>query len=215
MNTTLGGDKKDRVLLKSNGATTYFITDIANHYNKLSRGAQKMIKVWSADQAGQIRRLRFALSHFCDPDKQLSIVLYQMVRLFRSREEVKFSKRKGQTLTIPNLLELFDVDAVRWLILSQSISASIVINIDKEKKQNSKNTVSYIQYYSRACRIIKNVERSTKIHECKNFNLLTGRCERRMIVQMLSLEKLWHKINYSGIHLICAFLNSMAPLFNS
>lgn len=215
--STQGGDDKDRVLLKSNGATTYFLTDIANHYNKLQRGVQKMINVWGADQTGQIKKLRFAIGHFCDEQNQLVVLLYQMVRLIKDGKEVRFSKRKGQTLTIPDLLNFFDPDSIRWLILSQSMSSPIFIDINTQKQQIQKNTVYYVQYaYARVCQIIKKVEKKFQFNECKNFNLLTDIRERNMIIQMLSFETLLHKINHNyEIHLLCNFLNSFAHTLNS
>lgn len=218
LKTTLSGDEKDRVLIKSNGTPTYFLTDIANHYNKLQRGTYKMIDLWGSDHAGHIPKMKFALERFCNADEQFSVVQIQMLKLLKNGEEVKFSKRSGETLTIPMLLKMLNADSCRWFMLAQTTNTPILIDTKVTAETSSKNPIFYVQYaYARACQIIKKVEKTKKtIRECLDFDLLTDYREHAMMVQMLSFETLLHKINYSyEIHRLCTFLLNFAHLFHS
>lgn len=114
MRTTDGGeDDKDRVLVKSDGSRTYFITDIANQYNKRLRGFDYFLHVWGSDHEGHVRRMKSAMPIIGARASQMRVILIQMVKLFKGGQELKLSKRAGMAITIPDMLSMMSVDNSR------------------------------------------------------------------------------------------------------
>ena len=113
------GDDKDRVLLKENGEYTYFMSDVAYHYNKMQRGFEHLIDLWGADHHGYIKRCEAMLAAWGYPGA-LEVVLGQLVNLFRDGEAVRMSKRTGEMVTFAELIDEVGVDATRFLMLSRS-----------------------------------------------------------------------------------------------
>lgn len=139
------GDDKDRVLVKSDGEYTYLLPDIAYHRDKFARGWELLIDVWGADHHGYVPRMRAAvecLGH--DPD-DLEVVITQLVRLERSGEEVKISKRSGDLVTLEELIDEVGPDAVRLTYLLQSVDSPQTVDLDLVVAQSNENPVFYVQ----------------------------------------------------------------------
>ena len=149
------GDDKDRVLLKENGEYTYFMSDVAYHYNKMQRGFDHLIDLWGADHHGYIRRCEAMLAAWGYPGA-LEVVLGQLVNLFRDGEAVRMSKRTGEMVTFAELIDEVGVDATRFLMLSRSSDQPIDFDIEVAKKKDNSNTVYYVQYaHARICSVLR------------------------------------------------------------
>lgn len=148
-------DEKDRVLIKANGEYTYFMSDVAYHYNKLERGFDHLINIWGADHHGYIARCTAMLAAWGRPGA-LEIMLGQLVNLFRDGEAVRMSKRTGEMITFEELIDEVGVDATRYLMLSRSSDQPIDFDIEVAKKKDSSNPVYYVQYaHARICSILR------------------------------------------------------------
>ena len=154
--TSLFGDDKDRVIRKGDGQFTYFAADIAYHLQKFRKGYFKAINIWGADHHGYIPRVKAALSsHGVSPD-WLSVVLIQLVKLWKGGEEVRMSKRAGNFVTLQELMEDVGVDAVRFVFLMKSHESPLDFDMDLVKKKDSDNPVYYVQYaHARICSIFR------------------------------------------------------------
>ncbi|MDR0992933.1 MAG: arginine--tRNA ligase [Ruminococcus sp.] len=160
LKTTEFGDEKDRVLVRANGVPTYFVPDIAYHYDKLvNRGFDKAIDVFGADHHGYIPRLKGALKALgIDPDR-LDIVIMQMVMLVRGGETVKLSKRSGKAITLETLLDDIPIDAARFFFNLREPNSHFEMDLDLAVEESSKNPVYYAEYaHARICSIIRNLE---------------------------------------------------------
>lgn len=153
------GDDKDRVLKKSDGQFTYFASDISYHLDKHGRGFSKAIDIWGADHHGYIPRMQSAMKANAIDENWLSVILIQLVKLFKEGNEVKMSKRAGQYVTLRELLDEVGVDAARFIFLTKAHDSQLDFDIDLVKKHDSDNPVYYVQYaHARVCSIFKKAE---------------------------------------------------------
>lgn len=155
--STAFGDEKDRVMMKSDGEYTYFMSDVAYHYDKLARGFDHLINIWGADHHGYVKRCEAMLEAWGRPGA-LEIVLGQLVNLYRDGEAVRMSKRTGEMITFAELIDEVGVDSTRYLMLSRSNDQPIDFDIEAAKKTDSSNPVYYIQYaHARISSILRKV----------------------------------------------------------
>lgn len=174
------GDDKDRVLVKANGDLTYFMSDVAYHYDKMQRGYDHLIDIWGADHHGYIQRCKAMMAAWGYPDA-LEVVLGQLVNLLRDGEPVRMSKRTGEMVTFQELIDEVGVDATRYLMLSKSADQAIDFDIEVAKKQDSSNPVYYVQYaHARICSILR------KAGEARAMNVESAGIEE--IVAELGLD---------------------------
>ena len=174
------GDDKDRVLVKANGDLTYFMSDVAYHYDKMQRGYDHLIDIWGADHHGYIQRCKAMMAAWGYPDA-LEVVLGQLVNLLRDGEPVRMSKRTGEMVTFQELIDEVGVDATRYLMLSKSADQAIDFDIEVAKKQDSSNPVYYVQYaHARICSILR------KAGEARGMNVESAGIEK--IVAELGLD---------------------------
>jgi len=145
LRTTDLGDDKDRVLKKSDGTFTYLVPDIAYHRDKHERGFVRAIDVWGADHHGYIPRMRAALQALSYPDDFFHVEIVQLVRVMRGGEEVRFSKRSGDFVSLRDLFEETGVDAARYFFLMKRGDSQFVFDIDLAKSQTDENPVFYVQ----------------------------------------------------------------------
>jgi len=145
LRTTALGDDKDRVLKKSDGTFTYLVPDIAYHRDKHERGFVKAIDVWGADHHGYIPRMRAALQALRYPDDFFHVEIVQLVRVMRGGEEVRFSKRSGEFVSLRDLFEETGVDAARYFFLMKRGDSQFVFDVDLAKSQTEENPVFYVQ----------------------------------------------------------------------
>ena len=153
--STAFGDEKDRVLIKENGEFTYFLSDVAYHYNKIQRGFTHLIDIWGADHHGYVKRCQAMLAAW-GYEGALEVVLGQLVNLFRDGNAVRMSKRTGEMVTFEELIDEVGVDATRYLMLSRSSDQPIDFDIEVAKKKDATHPVYYVQYaHARICSILR------------------------------------------------------------
>ena len=154
------GDDQDRVLVRANGVPTYFVPDIAYHYNKLvTRNFDIAIDILGADHHGYIPRMKAALTALGVDPARLDVVIMQMVRLVRNGETVKLSKRSGKAITLATLLDEIPMDAARFFFNLRDPDTHLEFDLDLAIEESSKNPVFYVQYaHARICRIIEKMK---------------------------------------------------------
>jgi arginyl-tRNA synthetase len=153
------GDDKDRVIKKQDGQYTYFASDISYHLDKYRRGFSRALNLWGADHHGYINRVKSALiANGIDKD-WLSVLLIQLVKLWKEGQEIRMSKRAGQYVTMKDLLEEVDIDAARFVFLTKTHDSALDFDIDMVKKHDNDNPVYYVQYaHARICSIFRKAE---------------------------------------------------------
>ncbi len=150
------GDEKDRVLVRSDGRTTYFAADVAYHRDKYERSFDRMIDIWGADHHGYAPRLSAALRGLGLPPGRLEILLVQFVTLVRDGKAVQMSTRSGEFTTLREVLDEVGVDAARFFYLLRSFHSHLDFDLTLAKTQSSENPVYYIQYvHARICSIFR------------------------------------------------------------
>lgn len=154
------GDDQDRVLVRANGIPTYFVPDIAYHYNKLvTRGFDKAIDILGADHHGYIARMKAALTALGVDESKLDIVIMQMVMLVRNGETVKLSKRSGKAITLSTLLDEVPIDAARFFFNLRDPNTHLEFDLELAIEESSNNPVFYVQYaHARICSILRRME---------------------------------------------------------
>ena len=140
------GDEKDRVLVRENGQTTYFASDIAYHMDKLERGFARVIDVWGADHHGYVPRVKAALSALGDAPERLDVLLVQFAILYRSGEKVQMSTRSGEFVTLRQLRREVGRDAARFFYVMRRCEQHMDFDLDLAKSQSNDNPVYYCQY---------------------------------------------------------------------
>ncbi|MGA7326824.1 MAG: arginine--tRNA ligase [Rhodomicrobium sp.] len=149
------GDDTDRPLLKSDGSYTYFAPDIAYHRNKLRRGFRHMIIVLGADHGGYVKRLSAAVKALSGGEADVDVKLCQIVRLLKSGQPYKMSKRAGSFVTARDLVDEVGAGPVRFIMLFRKNDAQLDFDLDKVVEQSNDNPVFYVQYaHARACSVI-------------------------------------------------------------
>ncbi|MEE8429481.1 MAG: arginine--tRNA ligase [Gammaproteobacteria bacterium] len=149
------GDEKDRVVVRENGATTYFASDIAYHMNKLERGYDRVIDVWGADHHGYVPRVKAALAAIGDDPGKLDVLLVQFAILFRGGKKVPMSTRAGEFVTLRELRREVGNDAARFFYVLRKCEQHLDFDLDLAKSQSNDNPVYYIQYaHARVCSVL-------------------------------------------------------------
>jgi arginyl-tRNA synthetase len=156
LRTTSFGDDKDRPLVRSNGAPTYFGADAAYYRDKRRRGFDRLIFLWGADHHGYVPRMRAIVRAFGDPDDTAEFHISQLVRLVRGGQPAKMSKRAGDFATVDDLLDEVGKDAFRYTMLRFSVDAPIEFDVEAVTRQSLDNPVYYVQYaHARIASVIR------------------------------------------------------------
>lgn len=153
------GDEKDRVLIRSNGEPTYFAADCAYLLDKFGRGYDRLVYVWGADHHGTVKRLQGAAQALGFDVDRTEFILYQLVHLRRGDEPVRMSRRRGEIITLDELLDEVGPDAARYTLLTRSTDTAIDFDIELVKSQSLENPVFYVQYaHARIASVIRYAE---------------------------------------------------------
>ncbi len=166
------GDDKDRALQKSDKTWTYFAGDVAYHNNKLSRKFHKLINILGSDHAGYIKRLNAVVEALSGNKNKLNCKVSQLVKLIKDGKPFKMSKRKGDYITVEDLISEVGKDATRFIMLSRSSDVELDFDFAKVKEKSKENPLYYVQYcYARICSVFRhvNIDIDDSIH-IKNFN---------------------------------------------
>ncbi|MBQ1614626.1 MAG: arginine--tRNA ligase [Selenomonas sp.] len=183
LKSTAYGDDKDRVVIRDNGVPTYLAADIAYHHNKYERGFDRLINIWGADHHGYVCRVKAAMDALGHDSEKLTVLLLQMVALYRGGELVKMSKRTGQSVTLNELMEEVGTDAARYFFLMRSLDSQLDFDLDLAKKKSNDNPVYYIQYaHARICSIFRQAEENKlAVGAQPELSLLTDESELDLI----------------------------------
>jgi arginyl-tRNA synthetase len=140
------GDEKDRVVVKANGETTYFASDIAYHQDKYDRGFERVVDVWGADHHGYIPRMKAAIEACGQRRDQFDVILVQLVNLLRAGEPVAMSTRAGEFVTLKDVIDEVGRDAARFIFLTRHYESTLDFDLDVAKQKTNDNPVYYVQY---------------------------------------------------------------------
>ncbi len=140
------GDEKDRVVVRSNGQTTYFASDIAYHQNKFDRGFHRVIDVWGADHHGYIPRINATIEAAGNKSDNFDVILIQLVALLRDGKPIAMTTRGGIFETLKDVIDEVGSDAARFIFLSRSYESHLDFDLELAKKKTNDNPVYYVQY---------------------------------------------------------------------
>ena len=162
--STAFGDDKDRVLIKNDNTYTYIASDIAYHKDKYQRGFNWLINLWGPDHHGYIGRLKAAIQSLGKDLDSLSIIIVQLATIFKNGKPLPMSTRKGQYITLREILDEVGSDASHFFFLMRRTSAHLDFDLELAKKQTSDNPVYYVQYaHARICSIMRNAQFKPKV----------------------------------------------------
>jgi len=156
--TTAFGDEKDRVVVRQNGAPTYFAADISYHRNKFLRGFETVIDIWGADHHGYIPRMSAAVQALGHEKEALKVILVQLVNLLRDGKPAAMSTRSGEFVTLREVVDEVGRDAARYNFLMRRSDSHLDFDLELAKRQSNENPVYYVQYaHARICSILRMV----------------------------------------------------------
>jgi arginyl-tRNA synthetase len=191
-NSSLLGDDRDNVVVRSTGDPTYFASDIAYHYNKfLKRNFEHVIDIWGADHQGHVPRMKAAVSALGIDRDALTVLISQLVTLKRGNEVVRASKRTGDFITLRELVDEVGEDACRYFFLARAPSTQMEFDLELAKKESSENPVYYVQYGHARIVSILNLARSQGLDWSQgDVGLLTDPNELNLIRVTLRFPEL-------------------------
>ena len=185
LRTTDFGDDKDRVMIKSDGSFAYFASDSAYYVSKKERGFNLCIYMLGADHHGYVGRIKaLAACAGDDQDKDVEILIGQMVKIIENGEELKLSKRAGTIITLEELVEKVGKDAARYTLIRYPTDTPMVMDVDLLRKNTNDNPVYYVQYaHARICAVLRNAKELGISYGVDNFKpeLLVHERERELI----------------------------------
>jgi len=153
------GDEKDRVVVRDNGQSTYFASDIAYHLHKLERGFDKIIDIWGADHHGYVPRVRASLQAMGADVSKLEVLLVQFAVLYRGKEKVQMSTRSGEFVTLRQLRNEVGLDAARFFYVMRRSESHMDFDLQLATSQSSDNPVYYVQYaHARICSVLRQLD---------------------------------------------------------
>jgi len=153
------GDEKDRVVVRDNGRTTYFASDIAYHLNKRRRGFDRLVNVWGADHHGYVPRVEAGMTAMGEDKSCMHVELVQFVALYRGGEKAQMSTRSGEFVTLRQLRNEVGNDAARLFFVMRSNEQHLDFDLDLAKSESSDNPVYYLQYaHARVCSVMRQLE---------------------------------------------------------
>lgn len=190
--STLLGDDRDKVLVRSNGIPTYFASDVAYHYNKFfEREFDRVINIWGADHQGHALFMKALVAALGMPEDRLTLIINQLVTLKRGGETVRLSKRTGDIITLREVIEEVGTDACRYFFLSKAAETQMEFDLELAKEQSQENPVYYIQYaHARIAGILRLADERGIDHTYGDVSLLTHDAELALIRKMLELPEL-------------------------
>jgi arginyl-tRNA synthetase len=219
LRTTAFGDDKDRVLERSNGAPTYFAADVAYHEHKLERGFERLINPLGADHHGYVGRMRAAMAALgADPDR-LEIPILQFVHLVERGERASMSKRRGEFITLDELIGEIGVDATRFFMLQRSHDTTVDLDLDLAREQSAENPVYYVQYaHARIASVLRKAgdARVAAALEASSDGLALEPAERELVKKLLAFpSEAAEAADRRAPHRITAYALELAQTFTA
>lgn len=215
------GDEKDRVVVRDNGQTTYFASDIAYHWDKFQRGFDRVINIWGADHHGYIPRVKAALSALDLDATQLDVLLVQFAILYRGGEKVQMSTRSGSFVTLRELRDEVGNDAARFFYVMRKSEQHMDFDLDLAKSQSNDNPLYYIQYaHARVCSMQRKLADSDWQYDAEQalaqLTLLSSPQEQALISQLSRYPEVLEAaaLNHEP-HSLINYLRSLAGDFHT
>ncbi|MGD8496235.1 MAG: arginine--tRNA ligase [Gemmatimonadales bacterium] len=223
LRTSEFGDEKDRVLVKSDGSLTYFVSDIAYHLDKKARGFDHAIDVWGADHHGHIARMKASLAAVGEDPAFLEVIIIQLVKVMRGGEEVRMSKRAGQFVTLRDLFDETGSDVARYFFLMRRAEVPMTFDLDLALDTSDANPVYKVQYaHARMCSIFEkageHAEDVAAAAAAGNVDLdrLELDAEREVAKALLRFpERVAAAAEARAPHVVCTYLEEVAGLVNA
>jgi len=215
------GDDKDRVVVRENGQTTYFASDIAYHMNKLDRGYEEVVDVLGADHHGYIARVKAAMAALGANPDQLDVPLIQFAILYRGGEKVQMSTRSGSFVTLRELREDIGADATRFFYVMRKADQHLDFDLDLATSKSNENPMYYIQYaHARVHRVFEQLADKELGHDldagAEHIALLTNEHEQELVKQLAKFpELLQHAASQHEPHQLAHYLRELAHNFHS
>ena len=218
LRTTEFGDDKDRVLIRSDGDSTYFLSDIAYHREKLDRGSDRLIDVLGADHHGYVERLRAGLAALgYDPDA-LEVAIMQLVHVVEGGERAQMSKRSGDFVTLDELIDDIGADAARFFMLQRSHDTAVDLDLELARKTSNENPVYYVQYaHARIASILRKAGEGAEDRAAVDFAALPAEpSERALIKRLCELpDEVAEAAERRAPHRLCAYGMEVARDFHA
>ena len=212
------GDDKDRPLQKSDKSWTYFASDVAYHNNKLNRNFDTMINILGADHAGYIRRITACVEALSGEKNKLICKVSQLVKLIKDGKPFKMSKRKGDYITIEDLIKEVGKDATRFIMLNRSSDVELDFDFDKVKEKSKDNPLYYVQYsYARIASVFRHINKNINDEiKIKKYDFNYSNDEIK-ILQKISQWPKCIEISSKRLepHRVPTYLYELASLFHS
>ncbi|MBT5032291.1 MAG: arginine--tRNA ligase [Proteobacteria bacterium] len=213
------GDEKDRVVIRKNGAPTYFASDIAYHLNKFNRGFDRCINIWGADHHGYIQRVKAALQASGEDPERLIILLVQFASLYRGGEKVSMSTRSGQFVTLRELRDEVGKDAARFFYIQRKSEQHMDFDLDLAKSQTNENPLYYVQYaHARICSVFRQAAERDIVYDLLVDNLaeqLQDDLEQQLAAKLAAFpEQVRVAADSYEPHQVTYFLRELATLFH-
>ena len=219
LRTSEFGDEKDRVLVKSDGSHTYFVSDIAYHLDKRERGFDLAIDVWGADHHGHIQRMHGALEAVGEDRDFLEVLIIQLVKVLRGGEEVRMSKRAGTFVTLRELFDETGSDVARYFFLMRRAEVPMNFDLDLALDTSDANPVYKVQYaHARMCSVFEKAGIAPSDIEPGTTDLteLALQSEREVAKTILRFpERVSAAAEARAPHVVCAYLEEVAATVNA
>jgi len=214
------GDEKDRVVIRANGATTYFASDIAYHRDKYDRGYDLLIDIWGADHHGYIPRMGAAIQAM-DCDRSIfKVILVQLVNLLRDKKQVNMSTRRGEFTSLREVMDEVGVDACRYFFMLRRADSPLDFDLELAKREGAENPVYYVQYvHARITSIFKKAaERGVEVPTFEDVDISLLRLpEERLLAKRVAIFPEFVEGMALALepHRLTAYLQDLAGIFHS
>ena len=221
LKTTNYGDDKDRVIIREDGRSTYFASDIGYHADKKARGFDRLINILGSDHHGYITRLKAGLASMEYEPGDLEVILMQFVALFRGKEKIQMSTRSGNFVPMRDLYEEVGVDAARFFYVSRSHKQHLDFDLALATQQNNQNPVYYIQYANaRICSVIQEIKnkgfKNNPALGKKNLGNLNNKHELELISLLQNYpDVISQAAEKRSVHQLSNYLKDLAQVFHS
>jgi len=219
LRTTDFGDDKDRVMIKSDGSFAYFASDSAYYISKRERGFNVCIYMLGADHHGYVGRIKaIAACAGDDPEKNIEVLIGQMVKIIEGGQELKLSKRAGTIITLEELVEKVGIEAARYTLIRYPTDTPMVMDVDLLKKNTNDNPVYYVQYaHARICAVLRNAKDLGIDYGLKFYSpeLLVHERERELIGLLAEYPRIIAAAAFARQpHRIARYIEELAALFH-
>jgi arginyl-tRNA synthetase len=221
LRTTAFGDDKDRVLVRSDGTPTYMAPDIAYHRGKLERGYERLLDVLGADHHGYVGRMKAALEALGYEPQRLEGLIMQFVHVLEGEERAQMSKRRGEFVTLEELIDDIGTDAARFLMLQRSHDTTVDLDLELARRQSQDNPVYYVQYaHARIASILRKAGEGAADAALESidqtFDAPVEPSERALVKRLLDLPgEVRSAAELRAPHRLCAFATATAADFHA